>query len=65
MAKSDVGSGQVEQKVVGDKDAAEDARALWLLGVPFRTLRSRVVNRFLKVLTQTLFAPLLTSALYV
>jgi ABC-2 type transport system permease protein len=36
-----------------------------ILGIPFRTLLSREVNRFLKVWTQTLFAPLLTSALYI
>jgi ABC-2 type transport system permease protein len=44
---------------------AEDAWSSGLLGVPFRTLFSREVNRFLKVWTQTLLAPLLTSALYV
>jgi len=44
---------------------AEDGWSSGLLGVPFRTLLSREVNRFLKVWTQTLFAPLLTSALYV
>ncbi|MBA3491471.1 MAG: ABC transporter permease [Rubrobacteraceae bacterium] len=51
-----------------EKDAGEDAEDEWssgLLGVPFRTLLSREVNRFLKVWTQTLLAPLLTSALYV
>ena len=49
---------------VGGADA-EDGRPAGLLGVPFRTLLSREVNRFLKVWTQTLLAPLLTSALYV
>ncbi len=44
---------------------AEDAWSSGLFGVPFRTLLSREVNRFLKVWTQTLLAPLLTSALYV
>jgi ABC-2 type transport system permease protein len=43
----------------------EDERMPGILGIPFRTLLSREVNRFLKVWTQTLFAPLLTSALYV
>jgi len=43
----------------------EDAWSSGLFGVPFRTLLSREVNRFLKVWTQTLFAPLLTSTLYV
>jgi len=46
-------------------EGAEDAWSSGLLGVPFRTLLSREVNRFLKVWTQTLLAPLLTSALYV
>ena len=44
---------------------AEDAWSAGPFGIPFRTLLSREVNRFLKVWTQTLFAPLLTSALYV
>jgi ABC-2 type transport system permease protein len=43
----------------------EDERMPGILGIPFRTLLLREVNRFLKVWTQTLFAPLLTSALYV
>lgn len=43
----------------------EAARAPWLLGLPFRTLLSREVRRFMRVWTQTLLAPLLTSALYV
>ncbi len=53
---------------VGGEDAGADTEDAWssgLFGVPFRTLLSREVNRFLKVWTQTLFAPLLTSALYV
>lgn len=44
---------------------AEDAWSSGVFGVPFRTLLSREVNRFIKVWTQTLLAPLLTSALYV
>jgi len=52
------------RKSVEGEDA-EDAWSSGLFGVPFRTLLSREVNRFLKVWTQTLFAPLLTSALYV
>lgn len=50
------------------EDIGADDEDVWssgLFGVPFRTLLSREVNRFLKVWTQTLFAPLLTSALYV
>jgi ABC-2 type transport system permease protein len=41
---------------------------LWSLGVfgiPFRTLLSREVRRFMRVWIQTLLAPLFTSALYI
>jgi ABC-2 type transport system permease protein len=41
---------------------------LWSLGVfgiPFRTLLSREVRRFVRVWTQTLLAPLFTSGLYI
>lgn len=44
---------------------AEDASKLWVFGIPFRTLLSREIRRFMRVWTQTLLAPLLTSALYV
>ena len=36
-----------------------------ILGIPFRTLLSREVLRFLKVWTQTLLSPLFTSLLYI
>jgi len=36
-----------------------------VLGLPFRTLLSREVRRFVKVWTQTLLSPLLTSMLFV
>jgi ABC-2 type transport system permease protein len=36
-----------------------------LFGIPFRTLLSREVLRFLKVWTQTLLSPLFTSLLYI
>jgi ABC-2 type transport system permease protein len=36
-----------------------------LFGVPFRTLLWREVRRFMRVWTQTLLAPLFTSALYI
>lgn len=36
-----------------------------VFGLPFRTLLSREVRRFVRVWTQTLLAPLLTSALYI
>ncbi|MDP9439728.1 MAG: ABC transporter permease [Actinomycetota bacterium] len=65
MAKPNMGSEGVDREIVGDGGATGDAWSSGLLGVPFRTLLLREVNRFLKVWTQTLFAPLLTSALYV
>src|SRR5918912_757632 len=34
-------------------------------GMPFRTLLSREIRRFMKVWTQTLLSPLLTSLLYI
>ena len=36
-----------------------------VFGLPFRTLLSREVRRFMRVWTQTLLTPLLTSALYI
>jgi ABC-2 type transport system permease protein len=36
-----------------------------VFGLPFRTLLAREVRRFIRVWTQTLLAPLLTSALYI
>ena len=44
---------------------AEDTSKLWVFGIPFQTLLSREIRRFVRVWTQTLLAPLLTSALYV
>jgi ABC-2 type transport system permease protein len=58
-------SGEPSSRESTEGEDAEDAWSSGLLGVPFRTLLSREVNRFLKVWTQTLLAPLLTSALYV
>jgi ABC-2 type transport system permease protein len=46
----------------GDEEPAELGG---LFGLPFRTLLSREVRRFMRVWTQTLLAPLLTSALYI
>ncbi len=44
----------------------EEARPkLGVFGLPFRTLLSREVRRFMRVWTQTLLAPLFTSALYI
>ena len=45
--------------------SAEIAPNGWVFGLPFQTLLSREVRRFVRVWTQTLLAPLLTSALYV
>ncbi len=47
------------------EDSGEETLALGVLDLPFRTLLSREVSRFARVWTQTLLAPLLTSALYV
>ena len=46
----------------GDEEAVELGG---VFGLPFRTLLSREVRRFVRVWTQTLLAPLLTSALYI
>jgi glutaredoxin len=53
------------KKAVEGEEGAEDAPKLWVFGIPFRTLLSREIRRFMRVWTQTLLAPLLTSALYV
>jgi len=45
--------------------SAEIAPNPWVFGLPFQTLLSREVRRFMRVWSQTLLAPLLTSALYV
>jgi hypothetical protein len=58
-------SGETGSRKSVEGEDAEDPWSAGLFGVPFRTLLSREVNRFLKVWTQTPFAPLLTSALYV
>ena len=39
--------------------------SLGVFGIPFRTLLSREVRRFVRVWTQTLLAPLFTSGLYI
>lgn len=60
------GEEQVSQKkAVEGEEGAEDAPKLWVFGIPFRTLLSREIRRFMRVWSQTLLAPLLTSALYV
>lgn len=56
---------QVNQKNSQSEQGAEDAPKLGVLGIPFQTLLSREVRRFMRVWTQTLLAPLFTSALYI
>jgi ABC-2 type transport system permease protein len=46
-------------------DDAEPVELGGVFGVPFRALLAREVSRFVRVWTQTLLAPLLTSALYI
>ncbi len=58
----DTGGDRFGRRPAEDESDTEAARAL---GLPFRTLLSREVRRFTRVWTQTLLAPLLTSALYV
>jgi ABC-2 type transport system permease protein len=46
--------------------SVEELKALGgVFGIPFRTLLSREVRRFMKVWTQTLLSPLFTSLLYI
>ena len=56
---------QVNQKNSQSEQGAEDVPKLGVLGIPFQTLLSREVRRFMRVWTQTLLAPLFTSALYI
>jgi hypothetical protein len=52
----------LSRRAVKERDN-EDRPRLGVFGLPFRTLLSREVRRFMKVWTQTLLAPLFTSAL--
>ena len=61
----DTAGGEPDSREGVQRSDAEDAWSAGPFGIPFRTLLSREVSRFLKVWTQTLLAPLLTSALYV
>ncbi len=54
----------MSQRTVKERDN-EDRPRLGVFGLPFRTLLSREVRRFARVWTQTLLAPLFTSALYI
>ncbi len=63
--RSQDASGEPGGRKSVEVEDAEDAWSSGLFGVPFRTLLSREINRFLKVWSQTLLSPLLTSALYV
>jgi ABC-2 type transport system permease protein len=56
---------QDSQQNTKSGQGAEGAPNLWVFGIPFQTLLFREVRRFMRVWTQTLLAPLLTSALYV
>jgi ABC-2 type transport system permease protein len=47
------------------RSSVEESASLEVFGLPFRTLLSREVLRFMKVWTQTLLSPLLTSVLYI
>jgi len=59
------GKQEKQNKNTESEHSAEVAPNLWVFGIPFQTLLSREVRRFMRVWTQTLLAPLLTSALYV
>ncbi|MDP9479684.1 MAG: ABC transporter permease [Actinomycetota bacterium] len=54
-----------EQHSIQRSEEKEDRPRLGVFGLPFRTLLSREVRRFARVWTQTLLAPLFTSALYI
>ncbi len=54
----------MSRRAVKERDN-EDRPRLGVFGLPFRTLLSREVRRFARVWTQTLLAPLFTSALYI
>jgi ABC-2 type transport system permease protein len=54
-----------EQHSIQRSEEKEDRPRLGVFGLPFRTLLSREVRRFMRVWTQTLLAPLFTSALYI
>jgi ABC-2 type transport system permease protein len=58
-------SGGEEAEEDSDTADGEEPPRSWLLDRSFRTLLSREVRRFARVWTQTLLAPLLTSALYI
>jgi ABC-2 type transport system permease protein len=67
MIREALGSGKEEPSerkplTPGDEEPVELGG---VFGVPFRTLLAREVRRFVLVWTQTLLAPLLTSALYI
>jgi ABC-2 type transport system permease protein len=67
MIREALGSGKEEPPerkplTPGDEEPVELGG---VFGVPFRTLLSREVRRFVRVWSQTLLAPLLTSALYI
>ena len=66
MIREALGSGREppERKPLTPRDE-EPVELGGVFGVPFRTLLVREIRRFVLVWTQTLLAPLLTSALYI
>lgn len=56
---------QVSQEAAQEEKDTEGVWPLGVFGIPFRTLLAREVRRFMRVWTQTLLAPLFTSALYI
>ncbi len=66
MIRANLNAGRGEEvEEAPDAVEEEEPSRYWLLDRSFRTLLSREVRRFARVWTQTLLAPLLTSALYI
>ena len=65
MLRAALNGGRGEEAQENPSVNEEEPPRFWLLDRSFRTLLSREVRRFARVWTQTLLAPLLTSALYI
>jgi ABC-2 type transport system permease protein len=66
MIRAVLGRGRAEEQTGGRSSASdEEPVSTGVFGIPFRTLLSREVRRFMAVWTQTLLSPLLTSLLYI
>jgi len=66
MIRAALGRSRDEKQFGGGSSASdEEPGSTGVFGVPFRTLLSREVRRFMAVWTQTLLSPLLTSLLYI